>query len=390
MRVRSMAFGAALLLSVAVIHVEAKRDVDGTPATHQSDQRQAGASPGTDGPLPGMPSLLDPRDVYAGARVGLLSAAARQAVARVYVPNSGDGTVDVIDPQTYRIVDHFAVGREPQHVTPSYDLQTLWVVADKGNNFTRIDPLTARHEPPVPIADPYNLYYTPDGRYAIVVAERKKRLDFRDAHSLAIVKSMPVPCKGVDHMDFAATGRYLLASCEFSSELLKVDVERQEIVGTLKLPGHGMPQDVRMSPDGSAFFVADMMANGVYVIDGERLLVLGFLPTGRGAHGLYFSRDSRALYVSNRGEGSISVIDTRTRRVETTWRLPGGGSPDMGGVSADGRVLWLSGRYNSEVYAIDATDGKLLARIHVGKEPHGLCVWPQPGRYSLGHTGIMR
>ena len=346
--------------------------------------------PQAEGPLAGMPPVLDPQDVYAGARVGAFRAGVQQAVSRIFVPNSRSGTVDVIDPATFRIVDHFAVGREPQHVTPSYDLQTLWVVADKGNSFTRIDPRTGRHEPAIPIADPYNLYYTPDGRYAIVVAERKKRLNFRDAQSLALVRSLAVPCKGVDHMDFAATGRYLVASCEFSGELIKVDVEAQRVVGTLKLPGRAMPQDVRLAPDGSAFFVADMAANGVYVIDGDGWRVLGFLPTGRGTHGLYFSRDSQRLFASNRGEGSISVIDTRTRRVATTWQIPGGGSPDMGGVSADGRVLWLSGRYHSEVYAIDTTTGTLLARIPVGKQPHGLCVWPQPGRYSLGHTGIMR
>ena len=348
------------------------------------------AAPKADGPLPGMPPLLDPHDVYAAARVGRFSARAATALSRIYVPNSGSGTVDVIDPATFRIVDHFAVGREPQHVTPAYDLQTLWVVSDKGNSFTRIDPLTGRHEPAISIADPYNLYYTPDGRYAIVVAERKKRLDFRDARTLAVVKSLAVPCKGVDHMDFAATGRYLVASCEFSGELIKIDVDEQRVIGTLKLPGRAKPQDVRLSPDGTVFFVADMDANGVYVIDGEGLRVLAFLATGRGTHGLYFSRDSRRLYASNRGEGSIAVIDVRTRRVETIWRIPGGGSPDMGGVSADGRVLWLSGRYHSEVYAIDTSNGTLLARIHVGKGPHGLCVWPQPGRYSLGHTGSMR
>ena len=102
------------------------------------------------------------------------------------------------------------------------------------------------------------------------------------------------------------------------------------------------------------------------------------------------SRDSRLLYVSNRGEGSISLISFAERRVVAKWELPGGGSPDMGGVSADGKVLWLSGRYNREVYAIDTSNGKLLARIKVGKGPHGLCVYPQPGRYSLGHTGIFR
>ena len=119
------------------------------------------------------------------------------------------------------------------------------------------------------------------------------------------------------------------------------------------------------------------------------LKVIGFLRTGSGTHGLYPSRDARFLYVSNRSAGTVSVVSFRTRRVVATWRIPGG-SPDMGGVSADGSVLWLSGRYDSEVYAISTHSGKLIERIQVGSGPHGLCVWPQPGRYSLGHTGILR
>jgi DNA-binding beta-propeller fold protein YncE len=111
--------------------------------------------------------------------------------------------------------------------------------------------------------------------------------------------------------------------------------------------------------------------------------------TGRGAHGLYPSRDSRTLYVSNRDEGTISLISFRTRRPYRRFRIPGG-SPDMGGVSADGRVLWLSGRYDAEVYAISTRNGRLLRRVPVGAGPHGLAVWPQPGRYSIGHTGILR
>jgi DNA-binding beta-propeller fold protein YncE len=117
---------------------------------------------------------------------------------------------------------------------------------------------------------------------------------------------------------------------------------------------------------------------------------IGFMRTGAGAHGLYPSRDSRRLFVSNRGAGTITVLSFRTRRRLATWRIPGGGSPDMGGLSADGRVLWLSGRYNAEVYAIGTRDGRLLRRIPVGQGPHGLAVWPQPGRYSIGHTGILR
>jgi DNA-binding beta-propeller fold protein YncE len=133
-----------------------------------------------------------------------------------------------------------------------------------------------------------------------------------------------------------------------------------------------------------------MMANGLWKIDGRRFKVTGFIHTGAGVHGLYPSRNARYLYATNRGEGSISVISFRTGRVVKKWWIPGGGSPDMGGVSANGRVLWVSGRYNDVVYAISTRNGRLLAKIPVGASPHGLCVWPQPGRYSLGHTGILR
>jgi YVTN family beta-propeller protein len=320
----------------------------------------------------------------------MLSAVARTARPLVYVPNSDSNTVDVIDPRTFKVVEHFAVGGLPQHVVPAWDLRTLYVTNDTGNSLTAIDPRTGKPGRTIPVDDPYNMYFTPDGRYAIVVAERNARLDFRDAHSFAIHKQLHVPCRGVDHIDFSADGSFLIASCEFSGQLVKVDVATERVVGTLTLRPGSAPQDVKLSPDGRVFYVADMIMNGVWLVDASSFRVLGFVSTGRGAHGLYASRDARYLYVTNRGEGSIALISFRTRRVVAKWHIPGGGSPDMGNVSADGKVLWLTGRWNAEVYAISTADGKLLARIRVGNGPHGLCVWPQPGRYSLGHTGILR
>jgi YVTN family beta-propeller protein len=346
------------------------------------------AAPGST--LPGMPPLLEPHDIYAADRPGQLSTEVKDFPNRVYVPNSESNTVDVIDPNTFKIVDHFPVGRQPQHVVPSYDLKTLYATNDLGNTLTPIDPRTGKPSAPIPVEDPYNMYFTPDGRFAIVVAERLQRLDFRDAHTMHLERSLPVPCKGVDHMDFSADGRYLIASCEFAGAVLKVDVANQAVMGRLLLKNGGMPQDVKVSPDGKVFYVADQVAGGVFMVDGETFKDIGFLPTGRGAHGLYVSRDSKFMYVSNRREGSISVVDFATRAVSTTWHIPGGGSPDMGGVSSDGKVLWLSGRYNSVVYAIDTATGAVLARVPVGRGPHGLCVYPQPGRYSLGHTGVLR
>jgi YVTN family beta-propeller protein len=334
--------------------------------------------------------VLATANVYAHDRPGMMSPSVASALQRVYVPNSQSNTVDVIDPHTFRVVDHFAVGSLPQHVTPAWDLRHLYVLDDVGNSLTEIDPATAKPVRTIPVDDPYNMYFTPDGRFAIVVAERLHRLDFRDPHSFRLRASLTVPCSGVDHVDFSADGSYLIASCEFSGQLIKVDLASRRVTGVLTLPGGGMPQDVKLAPDGRLFYVADMMANGLWKVNGDRFGVVGFVRTGRGAHGLYPSRDGRLLYATNRGEGTISVLSFRTGRVVRTWTIPGGGSPDMGGVSADGRVLWLSGRYSGEVYAISTRTGRLLARIPVGSGPHGLCVWPQPGRYSLGHTGILR
>ena len=146
-------------------------------------------------------------------------------------------------------------------------------------------------------------------------------------------------------------------------------------------------------------FVADMMVDGLHVVDSVSFKQIGFIPTGVGAHGLYPSRDGTHLYVANRGsnsvlgtrkgKGSVSVMDFATRQVVQTWPVPGGGSPDMGNVSADGKFLWLSGRFDNVVYRFNTTSGA-VDTIKVGQEPHGLTVWPQPGRYNLGHTGNLR
>ncbi|MER7004202.1 YncE family protein [Dactylosporangium sp. NPDC000555] len=349
----------------------------------------AGTSPGPG--LPGMPPPLDPHDVYAADRPDAFSPVVKGDPVRVYVPNLGSDSVSVIDPATFKVIQTVRVGGGPQHVVPSWDLRTLWVNDNTGNALVPIDPATGTFGKPIAVDDPYNLYFTPDGRYAMVMSEARRKIVFRDPHTMAIVRELTVNCSGVNHADFSPDGRYFIATCEFSGDLIKVDVQRQEVIGQLHLSGQqSMPQDIKISPDGATWYVADMHTSGVWELDGDQFKVRTFLPTGAGAHGLYVSRDSRYLYIANRGEGSVSLLEFATGKLVAKWRIPGGGSPDMGGVSADGAVLWLSGRYNGEVYALSTADGHLLARIKVGTQPHGLCFWPQPGRYSLGHTGILR
>ena len=387
--------------------------------------------------VPGMPPVVDRNNLYSEIGAGKMSPAVAGALERVYVPNRTDRTVSVIDPQTMKVVDTFKVGVDPQHIVPSWDLKTLWVANNAegrtDGSLTPIDPRTGKPGKPIAVDDPYNLYWSPDGKFAIVVAEAYKRLDFRDPVTMKMEFSIPTPeCDGINHADFSIDGRYALFTCEFNGSLTKIDLVNRRVMETIRLtpyfdrpevmeilnkPGRkpktmmdpvkpratirtmGMPQDVRASPDGKTFYVADMMVDGVHVVDFERFRQTGFIPTGVGTHGLYPSRDGKKLYVANRGsnkirgsaggKGSVTVIDFASRAVVANWPIPGGGSPDMGNVSADGRYLWLGGRYDHEIYRFDTTSGA-VDRIKVGREPHGLTVWPQPGRYSLGHTGNLR
>ncbi len=412
-RLASLVAGSAAVLIAACTGPATLRRAPTTAATVTGSTRATTTGPSVTTPagagapglpwrplLPGMPAPLSAKDVYAADRPGMLSPAVRGDRALVYVPNTNSNTVSVIDQRSLRVIATFPGGREPQHVVPSYDLKTLYVAADYApprgrgaGSLTPVDPRTGRPGRPIPVDDPYNLYFTPDGRFGVVVAETRKRLDFYDPHTWRRVHSLPVPsCAGVDHLDFSADGRTLLASCEFADRLVAVDVAAQRVLRTIVLPRRpdGMPQDVKLSPDGTVFYVADMMADGVYLIDGAARRVIGFVRTGYGTHGLYIDRTSTRLFVTNRGEGSISVINLATRTQTAKWRLPGKSSPDMGNLSADGTVFWLSGRYDASVYAISTKNGHLIKRIPVGSGPHGLCVWPQPGRYSLGHTGILR
>ena len=354
--------------------------------------------------VPGIPPIVDPRNLYSETQAGNLSPAVTNALSRVYVPNLQSQDVYVIDPQARKVVDHFRVGVGPQHVVPSWDLRTLWVTNNAegrtDGSLTPIDPTTGKPGKAIPVDDPYNMYFTPDRRSAVVVAEALKRLDLRDPQTMALQGAIDVPrCAGINHADFSIDGRFAIFTCEFQGSLAKIDLMGRKVLGYLTLSKGGMPQDIRVSPDGKTFFVADMKAGGVFLVDGATLTEVEFIKTGVGPHGLYPSRDGARLYVANRGSvhihgpprgnGSVAVIDFATRKIVATWPIPGGGSPDMGNVSVDGTVLWLSGRYDNVVYAIDTATGQVQS-IPVGKEPHGLTVWPQPGCYSLGHTGNMR
>jgi YVTN family beta-propeller protein len=324
--------------------------------------------------------------VYAGIEGRMLAPAVRGIPARVYVPNNDTGTVSVIDPSTFRVIRTLHVGAEPQHISPAWNLRRLYVGNVLSNSLTVIDPLTSRTGQTIPVPDPYNLYFTPDGRYAIDVAEGRDTLYLYDPSTWRLQSSLRLPFRGPDHLDFSADGHSFLISTEYAGVVVKVGVAPLRILGSLILGGSTV--DVKLAPDGMCYFVANQMRGGVSVVDPRTMKETRFIPTGAGAHGFAMARDGRHLYVSNRLAGSISVIDSRALRVVHTWQV--GGSPDMLQVSADGRQLWVSNRFDASVSVIDTRTGRLLHTIGVGGHPHGLTLFPQPGRYSLGHNGVYR
>ena len=378
--------------------------------------------------VPGMPPVIDANNLYSETNgPSHISPALKDDLVRVYVPNLRGNSVSVIDPDKMKVVDTFKVGQSPQHVVVGYDLRTLWAAnnAERSNNgsLTPIDPRTGKPGTAIPVDDPYNMYFTPDGKSAIVVAEARHRLDFRDPKTMAMQYQIDAPkCGGINHADFSIDGKTAFFTCEFDGSIAKIDLVGRKVAGylVLKMPAtrlkdkfvadggptteictskKGMPQDIRFSPDGKKLYVADMEADGVHVLDAASFTETGFISTGVAAHGLYPSRDGTKLYIANRGShkihgprhgpGSVTVLDIASDKIVANWKVPGGGSPDMGNVTADGKYLWLSGRYDDVVYRFDTATGD-VRQVAVGQEPHGLTVWPQPGRYSLGHTGNLR
>lgn len=364
------------------------------PASDPTPASPDAAAPPDPAALPGMPPVVDPHNVYSEAGAGMLSDTAARARPLVYVPHNDSSDVWVIDQNTFEVVGKYQLSGELQHVVPSYDMTTLYAIDDTGNHATPFDPVTGTPGGTFPVIDPYNMYFTPDGRYAISVAEARKELVWYDPHTWEKKDVTPTPeCAGIDHADFSADGRTAVFTCEFAGRVAVVDVPSHRLERVIDMPTrntHMGPQDIKLAPDASQYFVADCDADGVWVVDGDATRVERFIPTGQCAHGIYLTRDAKRMFVTNRGEGSVSVLDAYTGEPLTKWHIPGGGSPDMGGLNADGTRLWLSGRYDNAVYVLDTSDGHLVKKIPVGDGPHGLAVWPQPGRYSLGHTGITR
>ena len=206
----------------------------------------------------------------------MLSPAIAHDPAYVYVPDTNSNDIFVIDQHTMKVVSHLlrAATSHSTSCRPTTSRRCMSPPTSPGSgSLTPINPATGKPGRRMPIDDAYNMYFTPNGQYAIVVQEFFRRLAFYDPHRWVLHDSLTIPsCDGIDHMDFTADGTKLLASCEFANRMAIVDVATHKLLGEVPLHqvSGGMPQDVKLSPDGKVFYVADMIANGIYLIDARR------------------------------------------------------------------------------------------------------------------------
>ena len=378
--------------SVAADPSLAAAESDAPASEAPSDPTEA-ASPSEEPTAEPTPSGPPPGGVYSNVVTGELHPSLADLPPRVYVPNEISNDVAVIDPVTLEVIDRFSVGLAPEHITPDWDFSTLYVSNMNGASLTVIDPLTNRPTGTMEVPFPYNLFFTVDGTKAIIVADylgydmvADNGLYFYDRETWELLKFVQVPSPGVNHLDMSPDGSYLMVTTETAGDVVKIDVNAMEIVGSVDVGGS--PLDIRLAPAGDVFYVANQGKHGVDIIDPVAMQAIGFIPTGQGAHAFAFSRDATRLFVTNRHHGTISVIDLASRQVVDTWEV--GGSPDMATVSPDGSQLWISNRFHGTVTVINPATGAVIKVIETGGNPHGLLYWPQPGVISLGHNGNMR
>jgi YVTN family beta-propeller protein len=360
----------------------------------QGPATPAKSGPTAIAPVPGMPPVVDPANLYSETTAGKLSAVVAADLPRVYVPNLQSNDVYVIDPATFAVVDKFKVGLNPQHVVPSYDLRTLWVANNAENtkrgSLTPVDPKTGKPGKAIAVDDPYNMYFSPDGKSAIVVAEAMRRLDFRDPQTMQLQYSIDVPrCAGINHADFSIDGTFAIFTCEFTGTVAKIDLVQRKVLGYTQTIQPGKPTRIVKGPGWQGrghLHDVERDAAGHSRLAGRQDLLRGRhdgrrcarrrrrdvpadrLHRDRQGHARPLSQPRRqeALRRQSRLEQDPRRRPRQGQRVRHRFRDAqgrgeladsGGGSPDMGNVSADGKMLWLSGRYDNVVYAIDTGSG---------------------------------
>ncbi|WP_409350616.1 YncE family protein [Variovorax sp. Sphag1AA] len=291
----------------------------------------------------------------------------------VFVLNSLDATVSVIDPASWTEKVRIPTGKEPHHLYLSPDETSLIVANSAGDSLTFLNPRTAEVQRVVyGIIDPYHLRFSPDMKWFVTAGNRLNHVDvYRwDGKEPKLVKRIPTG-KTPSHIWIDPRSTTAYVTMQDSDELIAVDLATQSI--RWRMPTGPMPADIYGIHDGKTLLVGLTGSDGVQVFDvaGPQPKLVGKLPTGKGAHAFRSAGDGRSVFVSNRVANTISRIDIATLKVTDTYAVPGG--PDCMDVSADGKTLYVTSRWAKKLTVVDLVGNKVLRQVNVGRSPHG--VW---------------
>lgn len=284
--------------------------------------------------------------------------------------NSADGTISLIDTETYKVVGKTVACKEPHHLMPSPDDKSVIVACSASNQLVFFDPLTGKEQKRIRnISDPYQIGFSPDRKWFVSNSLRLDRVDIYNAADFTLKARLHAP-RTPSHMAFDAASDYVFVTLQDSNEVMAINLKTQKKEWVM--PVGPTPAGIVMTPDNRYLLVAIMGEGYVEVIDWKTQKTIKKVPTDTAAHNLHPRGDGRYYFVSNRAVsgGSISLFDTQTLTVVEKYDVPGG--PDDMEVRADGKELWATARFARRVQVVDLTAKTLKTSIPVGSSPHGV------------------
>ena len=291
----------------------------------------------------------------------------------VFVLNSLDGTVSVIDPVSWTEKERIPTGKEPHHLYLTPDEKSVIVANALSDSLTFIDPRTAKVQRTVlDILDPYHLRFSPDMKWFVTAANRLDHIDIYrwDGQNASLVKRIATG-KTPSHLWIDSKSATVWSTMQDSNELVAIDLISQSLTSRIRVGE--MPADIFGTPDGKHLLIGLTGSDGVEVYDISSGMpkFVKKIKTGKGAHAFRALGDRKHVLVSNRVANTISQIDYTTFEVVAKFPAPSG--PDCMDVSADGKLIMVTSRWAKKLTLIDIAHKSVVRQVNVGKSPHG--VW---------------
>jgi YVTN family beta-propeller protein len=287
----------------------------------------------------------------------------------VVVLNSRDATVQLLDQKTGADNGTFAVGKEPHHLMATPDNKSLIVASSVGNELIFLDPITGKLQRTLKdVVDPYQIAFSPDQKWFVSASLRLDHVDIYkyDGANLGLTRRVPLP-RMPSHIAFNAASTLAFVTQQGSDQVSAVELATGAVKWTI--PVGKLPAGIAMTPDDKYLMVGIMGSDYVEVIDWRTHTSVKRIKAGEGAHNFRLA-DRNHMFVSNRVQNSINIIDTRT--LENVGMIPVPGGPDCMELSSDGKTLWATLRWIKKVAVIDVPSRKVLRMIPVGRSPHGV------------------